>query len=348
MELTRRIWRRCRVCAGRGRGRPGRTKGGGPGDHAQPVADRAVPAILPRRDLRERRIRAWVARGENGGRPTTGRLRRRSWRCGPSGRLAGLCRLCRLQAGNRDGARTPDAVRDLLMRVWEPARAKALADAAVLEAMMQADGINGAAGAVGLAVTMRTRRKAEHDLDEAALKPYLSLEAMMGAMFDCANRLFGLEFREIEVPLYHPDVRAWEVTRAASMWRCSSAITSPGGQTVGRVVFGDAQPAQAGRRAAAHRRQRLQLRQGRPCLLSYDDARTLFHEFGHALHQMLSDVTYGFMAAPVSRAISWNCPASFMNTGLSVPEVLDRHARTCRPASRCRRHAGAASGRRDL
>ena len=95
-------------------------------------------------------------------------------------------------------AKTPAAVRDLLMRVWAPAVARANADAAVLEAMMAADGVNGALEPWDWRYYSERRRMAEHDLDEAVLKPYLSLHAMLAAQFDCANRLFGLEEEDLD------------------------------------------------------------------------------------------------------------------------------------------------------
>ena len=110
-------------------------------------------------------------------------------------------------------AKTPAAVRDLLMAVWEPAKARAEVDGAVLTEMMHADGINGDLEPWDWRYYAEKRRKAEHDLDEAALKPYLQLERMIEASFACATRLFGLEFKELDVPLYHEDCRAWEVTR---------------------------------------------------------------------------------------------------------------------------------------
>jgi peptidyl-dipeptidase Dcp len=128
---------------------------------------------------------------------------------GRNGRaLLGYAELCGLQAGNRDGE-DPGGVRDLLMRVWEPAKGQgAEADAAVLEAMLHADGSTGRSGAVGLALLQRKAAVAEHDLDEAALKPYLSLEAMLGAfrLRDPAVRA-GIP-RWTPGPLYHPDARA--------------------------------------------------------------------------------------------------------------------------------------------
>jgi peptidyl-dipeptidase Dcp len=225
-------------------------------------------------------------------------------------------------------ARSPSAVQDLLMRVWQPARVRAEADAAVLEDMMHRDGINGALEAWDWRYYSEKRRKVEHDLDEAALKPYLSLEAMIAAQFDTANRLFGLEFRPLDVTLYHPDVRAWEVTRngrhlavfigdyfARGSKRSGAWCSAMRSQ---KRLGGDTRPIVVNVCNFA---------KGEPALLSYDDARTLFHEFGHALHQMLSDVTYGFISGTSVARDFVELPSQLYEHWLEVPQVLQKHAR---------------------
>jgi peptidyl-dipeptidase Dcp len=214
------------------------------------------------------------------------------------------------------------------MRVWVPARAKAEADAGILQGLMQADGINGDLEPWDWRYYSEKRRKAEHDLDEAALKPYLSLDAMIAAAFDCAHRLFGLEFAPLDVPLYHPDARAWEVTRngrhvavfigdyfARGSKRSGAWCSAMRSQ---RKLGGDTRPVVVNVCNFA---------KGEPALLSYDDARTLFHEFGHALHQMLSDVTYGFIAGTNVARDFVELPSQLYEHWLEVPEVLARHAR---------------------
>lgn len=289
-----------------------------------------VPVLQfsPNRALREKAYEAWVARGANGG-ATDNRaiaaeiLALRAERA----QLLGHVDFASFKL-EPEMAKTPAAVRDLLLRVWEPARGKALADAAVLEAMLQADGFPGPLEPWDWRYYSEKRRKAEHDLDEAALKPYLSLDAMLGAMFDCSTRLFGLEFREIEGPFYHPDVRGWEVTRGGShvavflgdyfargskrsgAW-CSTMRSQ-------RKLGGDVRPIVVNVCNFAR---------GEPALLSYDDARTLFHEFGHALHQMLSDVTYGFISGTSVARDFVELPSQLYEHWLEVPSVLETHAR---------------------
>ncbi|MDZ4096347.1 MAG: M3 family metallopeptidase [Paracoccaceae bacterium] len=281
-----------------------------------------------RRGLRQRAYEAWAARGANGNAHDNRAIAAETLALrAERAALLGYASFADYKL-EPEMAKTPAAVRDLLMRVWEPAKARANADAAVLEAMMHGEGVNGALEAWDWRYYSEKRRQAEHDLDEAALKPYLSLEAMIGAAFDCANRLFGLEFRALEVPLYHPDARAWEVTR--------------GGRHLA-VFIGDYFARGAKRSGAwcsAMRSQRklggevrpivvnvCNFAKGDPVLLSYDDARTLFHEFGHALHQMLSDVTHGFISGTSVARDFVELPSQLYEHWLEVPEVLMKHAR---------------------
>ncbi len=281
----------------------------------------------PRRALRKKAYEAWVARGENGNAFDNRAIAAETLALRDErAKLLGYASFADFKL-EPEMAKTPAAVRDLLMRVWVPAKAKAEADAEVLEAMMQADGINGPLEPWDWRYYSEKRRKAEHDLDEAVLKPYLSLEAMLGAQFDCANRLFGLEFRALDTPLYHPDARAWEVTR--------------NGKHIA-VFIGDyfaRGSKRSGAWCSAMRSQRklggevrpivvnvCNFAKGEPALLSYDDARTLFHEFGHALHQMLSDVTYGFISGTSVARDFVELPSQLYEHWLEVPEVLQKHA----------------------
>ncbi len=281
----------------------------------------------PRRDLREKAWRAWAARGANGGetdnRDTAAEiLALREERA----KLLGYDNFAAYKL-ETEMAKTPAAVRDLLMQVWQPAKAQAEADATLLTAMMQADGINGDLEPWDWRYYAEKRRKAEHDLDEAELKPYLQLDRMIEAAFACANRLFGLEFAPLDVALYHPDCRAWEVTRK--------------GEHVG-VFIGDYFARGSKRSGAWCSAMRSQAKfphvqapvvinvcnfaKGDPALLSYDDARTLFHEFGHALHQLLSDVTYESISGTSVARDFVELPSQLYEHWLEVPEVLSEFA----------------------
>ena len=284
-----------------------------------------------RRDLRETAYKAWVARGENGNAHDNREIAREILALRDErAHLLGYENFAAYKL-EPEMAKAPTAVRDLLMQVWRPARAKANADAEVLTALMRQDGVNGDLEAWDWRYYSEKRRRDEHDLDEAALKPYLSLDAMIGAAFDVANRLFGLEFRELDVPLYHPDVRAWEVTRkgrhmavflgdyfARSSKRSGAWCSAFRSQ---RKLGGEVRPIVVNVCNFA------KPAKGQPALLSYDDARTLFHEFGHALHQMLSDVTYGFISGTSVARDFVELPSQLYEHWLEVPEVLRAHAK---------------------
>ena len=289
----------------------------------------------PRRDLREKAFLAWEARGANGG-ETDNRgiaaetLALREERANLLG--YGTFADFKLET---EMAKTPDAVRGLLMDVWGPAKRQANADAGVLTQMMHDDGINGDLAPWDWRYYAEKRRAAEHDLDEAALKPYFQLDRMIDAAFACATRLFGLNFAPLDVPLYHPDCRAWEVTRD--------------GNHVA-VFIGDYFARGSKRSGAWCSAMRAQAKfpkvqspvvinvcnfaKSDPALLSYDDARTLFHEFGHALHQMLSDVTYESVSGTSVARDFVELPSQLYEHWLDVPEVLGEfatHAKTGEP-----------------
>lgn len=281
----------------------------------------------PRRDLREAAHRAWAARGANGG-ETDNRaiaaeiLELREERAG----LLGYDSFAEFKLETQM-AKTPEAVRELLMKVWRPARAAAEEDGLRLAAMMHNDGVNGDLEPWDWRFYSERRRAEEHDLDDAQLKPYLQLERMIEAAFDCANRLYGIELTPVEVPLYHPDVRAWEVTRdGRHLGLFLADYFARGGK-------------RSGAWCSAMRDQKGEVRPvvvnvcnfakppaGRPALLSYDDARTLFHEFGHALHQLLSEVKYASMSGTSVARDFVELPSQLFEHWLEVPEVLTRFA----------------------
>ena len=282
----------------------------------------------PRRDLREKAFAAWGARGARGG---------ASDNRGIAAEILSLReeRAKLLGYGNfaeykleTEMAKTPQAVRDLLMAVWEPAKARAEADAAVLEEMMHEDGVNGRLEPWDWRYYAEKRRRAEHDLDEAALKPYLALEAMIEAAFSCAERLFGLEFAPLDVPLYHADCRAWEVTRGGKHLAVFIGdYFARGSKRSGAWCSAMRAQAKYPREQAPVVINVCNFAKGDPCLLSYDDARTLFHEFGHALHQMLSDVTYESVSGTSVARDFVELPSQLFEHWLEVPEVLRAFAR---------------------
>ena len=308
--------------------------------------------FCPDRALREKAYTAWAARGANGGETdnrgiATETLKLREERA----KLLGYDNFAAFKL-ETEMAGSPERVEELLMQVWTPAKAQADADAAKLTEMMREDGINGELQAWDWRYYSEKRRQAEHDLDEAKLKPYFQLDKMIEAAFDCSTRLFGLQFEPLDVPLYRADARAWRVTRD--------------GQHVA-VFIGDyfARPSKrSGAWCSAFQSQAgwpeaqapivvnvcnfAQPDEGQPALLSYDDARTLFHEFGHALHQMLSDVRYSSMSGTSVARDFVELPSQLYEHWLEVPEVLAKfavHAETGEPMSQAMADAvlGAAT-----
>ena len=283
-----------------------------------------------RRDLREVAYQAWAARGANGGETdnrdiATEILKLRQERA----QLLGYKDFAAFKL-ETEMAKTAENVRDLLETVWEPTKIRANADAAILEEMMHADGVNGQLEGWDWHFYAEKRRQAEHDLDEAALKPYFQLDRMVEAAFDCSTKLFGLGFKKLDLPLYHEDCQAWEVTRdgqhlavfiadyfarpskRSGAWCSALRTQSKRPKVQAPIVFNVcnfAKPAE-----------------GEPALLSYDDARTLFHEFGHALHQMLSNVTYGSIAGTNVARDFVELPSQLYEHWLEVPEVLATYA----------------------
>ena len=175
-------------------------------------------------------------------------------------------------------------------------------------------------------------RKAKYDLDDAQVKPYLQLEKLREAMFWVAGQLLGFTFEPIaNVPVYHPDVRVWEVKRD--------------GRHVGLFYFDPyARPGKvSGAWMNAYRSQERFEREittlvsnncnyikpapGEPVLISWSDAHTLFHEFGHALHGLSSNVSYPSLAGTAVDRDYVEFPSQLLEHWLSTPEVLDRFAR---------------------
>ncbi len=256
-----------------------------------------------RRDLREKAFAAWIARGEGGaGKATDNRpiIAEMTALRDERARLLGYPSYAHYKLDDTM-AKTPDAVTGLLDAVWEPARRRVALERDALQELAAADGDNFRLAPWDWRFYAEKLRKARFDLDERAVKPFLPLENMIEAAFYTANRLFGLSFvPRADVPVYHPDVRVWEVT-------------GPGNKHVG-VFFGDyfARPSKRSGAWMTSLREQEKLDGevrpivlnvmnfnkgvGEPTLLSFDDARTLFHEFGHGLHGLMSDVTYPMIA----------------------------------------------------
>ena len=291
-----------------------------------------------RRDLREQAWRAWVSRGEHDGahdnRPVAREiltLRREQARLHGYGSYADYA-LADTMAG------TQAAVSDLLQQVWVPARERAAAEQEALQALALSRGESLQIEAWDWRYYAEKVRQARYDLDEAAIKPYFPLERMVEAVFDCAQRLFGVRFTaRTDLQAYHPDVKVYEVHHAGddslvgvflhdnfarpskrsgawmSLFRSQSRNSGSPAEGVLPIVVNNNNFAKGA--------------PGEPTLLSFDDARTLFHEFGHGLHGLLSSVTYERLSGTNVLRDFVELPSQLFEHWLSERAVLKQHAR---------------------
>ena len=283
------------------------------------------------RALREQAWRAWTSRGEM--REETDNRAMVAETVSLRAERAQLLGFPTFAAYKLDNqmAKTPDRVRDLLMAVWTPARKRALEERDAMQALAAAEGANIDIEAWDWRYYAEKQRKAEHDLDEAELKPYFQLEAMIDAAFDCATRLFGLSFTELpDAPKHHPDARVWEVTKdgrhmaifigdyfargskRSGAWMSAYRGQSKLGEEIRPIITNTMNFAKGA--------------EGEASLLTFDDARTLFHEFGHGLHGMLSDVTYPYISCTSVARDFVELPSQLYEHWLSEKDVLARFA----------------------
>jgi len=283
-----------------------------------------------RRDLRETAYRAWVQRGEHQGEHDNAPL------------IAELLALRQEQARllgydtyaayrlDDTMAKTPEAAELLLEQVWEPAKHKAAAERAELAEAANLDGLNEPIAPWDWRYYAEKVRAAKYDLDESALKPYFVLDNIVAALFDTAGRLFGVSFvPRTDCPVYHPDVRTYEVR-------------DPAGKAIGLFLHDNF--ARPGKRSGAwmssYRDQESldgevlpivvnnnNFSKGDPTLLSFDDARTLFHEFGHGLHGLLSHVRYRSQSGTAVLRDFVEFPSQIMEHWVQAPEILRKYAR---------------------
>lgn len=291
-----------------------------------------------RRDLREQAWRAWVSRGEHDGahdnRPVAREiltLRREQARLHGYASYADYA-LADTMAG------TQAAVNELLQQVWVPARERAEAEQEALQALALSRGESLQIEAWDWRYYAEKVRQARYDLDEAAIKPYFPLNRMVDAVFDCAQRLFGVRFTpRPDLQAYHPDVKVYEVRQAGddslvgiflhdnfarpakrsgawmSLYRSQSRNSGSAAEGVLPIVVNNNNFAKGA--------------PGEPTLLSFDDARTLFHEFGHGLHGLLSSVTYERLSGTNVLRDFVELPSQLFEHWLSEREVLKQHAR---------------------
>ncbi len=286
-----------------------------------------------RRDLRERAFRLWTRRGElddaRDNRPVAREILKLR---NELARLHGFSSYADYALTDRM-AKTPAAVAGLLERVWGPAREKARIERDALAAMARSCGATHAIEPWDWRYYAEKVRRARYDLDDGEVKPYFVLDRMLEAAFDCAGRLFGLRFvRRPDLPVYHPDVRAYEVQgadgRTVGVFLSDNFMrpTKRGGAWMSSFrdqsrAHGESLPVIVNNNNFA------KAPDGVPTLLSADDVRTLFHEFGHGLHGLLSQVTYERLSGTHVLRDFVELPSQLFEHWAFDPGVLERHAR---------------------
>jgi peptidyl-dipeptidase Dcp len=285
-----------------------------------------------RRDLREKLYKSYVMRGDNNNETDNKEI---------AAQIAKL-RAERAQImGYKTHAhfvlddnmlKTPEEVYDLLTKLWKPAVKRAKVEVADMQDVADAEGQNFKIAAWDWWHYSEKVRKEKYSLDESAIKPYLSLDNVLKGVFSTTNKLWGLNFTEIfDIDLYHPDARVWEVTdkdgshlgvfigdyftrsnKRGGAWMSSfKGQSNLDGRERPIVVNVCNFPAPVG---------------DSPALLSFDNVVTLFHEFGHAMHGTLTDVTYGSMAGTSGPRDFIELPSQLLEHWASEPEVLKSFA----------------------
>jgi peptidyl-dipeptidase Dcp len=286
-----------------------------------------------RRDLREKAWRMFVNRGDNGGEHDnnaiiTDILQLRAERA----KLLGYPTHAHWRLEN-SMAKTPEKAMELMEAVWKPAVARVHEEVADMQALADKEGAKIKIEPWDYRYYMEKVRKAKFDLDQNEIKPYLQLEKLREGIFWVAGELFNFNFTPVtNVPVAHPDIRVWEVTDKTTK------------RHIGLWYFDPY--ARAGKRSGAwmnaYRTQEkidgeittivsnnanfVKGKPGEPVLISWDDATTMFHEFGHALHGLNSNVTYPSLSGTAVPRDYVEFPSQLMEHWLSTPEVLQRFA----------------------
>lgn len=286
-----------------------------------------------RRDLREKAWRMFVNRGDNGGAHDnnaiiTEILQLRAERA----KLLGYKTHAHWRLEN-SMAKTPERAMELMEAVWKPSVQRVHEEVADMQALADKEGAKIKIEPWDYRYYMEKVRKAKFDLDQNEIKPYLQLEKLREGIFWVAGELFNFNFTPVtNVPVAHPDVRVWEVTDKTSK------------KHIGLWYFDPY--ARAGKRSGAwmnaYRTQErvdgeittivsnnsnfVKGKPGEPVLISWDDAVTMFHEFGHALHGLSSNVTYPSVSGTAVPRDYVEFPSQLLEHWLPTPEVLQRFA----------------------
>jgi peptidyl-dipeptidase Dcp len=285
------------------------------------------------RAMREKVWRAFKNRGDNGDANDTNALIAKIMPLrAEKARLLGYPTYADWKLGNKM-AKTPDRAMQLMRTVWTPASARVREEVAEMQAIASREGGGVTIEPWDYLYYAEKVRKAKYDLDQNELKPYFELNKMIDASMWMAGRLYGLSFKEItgKAPVFHPDMRVWEVYDGARL------IGLFYGDYFARGIKNSGAWEIAYRQQSRYDGERLPLvsnnnnfvkgAPGEPILISLDDTRTLFHEFGHALHDLLSNVTYESLSGTNTATDFTEVPSSVHENWVLTPEILDRFAR---------------------
>ena len=285
-----------------------------------------------RRDLREKAFAAFTGRGENGGETDNGPVVKETLSLrAEKARLLGYDSYAALKLDDTM-AKSPAAVLALLEPVWEKARARAASDREELQRLAARAGDNRPLAAADWRYWQEKLRAEKYAFDEAELKPYLQLDRIIDACFDVAGRLFGLAFEErTGIAAWHEEVRVFEVkdadgahravfladyfgrpSKRSGAWMSSLQSAYKLGEGATPIVYNIMNFARPPK--------------GQPALLSMDEARTLFHEFGHALHGMLSEARWPSVSGTAVSRDFVELPSQIYEHWLTVPDILAKHA----------------------
>jgi len=286
-----------------------------------------------RRDLREKAFDIFVKRGDNTNDNNNNAILVQILKLrAEKAKLLGFKTFADWSLSNTM-AQKPEKTMELMLSVWQPAVAKVHEDVAEMQKMVETEGGKFKIAPWDYRYYAEKVRKAKYDVDANQIKPYLQLEKLREGMFWVAGEAFNLNFKQVNnVPVFHQDVRVWEVSRKDS------------GKTVGLFYFDPY--ARKGKRSGAwmtaYREQSrvngevltlvsnncnfIKGNDNEPILISWDDATTLFHEFGHALHGLCSDVTYPSLSGTNTPRDYVEFPSQILERWLSTPEVLNKFA----------------------
>ncbi len=284
-----------------------------------------------RRDLREKGFRMWAMRGDNGGAHDNNAIITEILKLrAEKARLLGFPTFAHWITDDQM-SKTPDAAMDLMIKVWEPAKARVAQEVADMQALADVEAPGTKIEAWDYRYYSEKVRKAKYDLDENEIKPYLQLEKLREGMFWAAGQLYGFEFVPVhDLPVAQPDVRTFEVRRDGvqiGLWYFDPYARA--GKNSGawmseyrtqKRVSGEVTP------IVSNNANFVKAAPGEPILVSWDDATTMFHEFGHALHGLNSNVTYATLAGTNVARDFVEFPSQLNEHWLPTHEVLSRFA----------------------